>query len=517
MTRFQVIQKLEDAANGRVSDDSERRLHASAHVMSAWHRKVFSIAALLVMDAMGFILSVALAYYTRSALSFLFPIVSVFDLAFRDLLEYSWIGGIFLSVMAYERMYSKRCSFWDEPKELIKVFTLSTVILFAVISFGRFGYDISRITVVLFWIYGIVVLSAFRMLGKRILYNLGVWRENLLIVGAGSAGRKTAQGICREPHMGLRIVGFLDDDPGKIGRTVEIDGREYPVVDRIYNFRKHMRLLDVERFCIAIPSLSPEQLSTLTNRIYKHADTVILVPALEGIALLNTEMLHLFSEKLYMLKIRNNLRSPVNRFLKGVFDAVLSIVLLPLVLPLILLIGLLIRIESPGSVFFTQMRLGRNGRPFRIIKFRSMYLDAQERLKALLEAAPAVRDEYKTTFKLRVDPRITKVGRFLRATSLDELPQIFNVIRGDMSLVGPRPIEPEEMEHRLENYPGYEEYYYMVRPGISGFWQVNGRSETSYERRLWLDTWYVMNWTFWFDIVILFKTVRIVLRRGGAY
>jgi len=514
MTHFRVIRKPEEVAYGRVSDDSETGVHAPAHRMSDWRRKLLSVAALLAMDAMGFILSVVLAYYTRRGLSLLFPIVTVFDLTFRDLLKYSWIGGIFLSVMAYERMYSKRCSFWDEPKELIKVFTLSTVILFAVISFGRFGYDISRLTVFLLWIYGIVILSAFRMVGKRILYNLGVWRENILIVGAGSAGRETAQGICRETHMGYRIMGFLDDDPGKIGGTVEIESREYPVVDRIDNFRKHMHSLDVKKFCIAIPSLSPEQLICLTNRIYKHADTVILVPALKGIALLNTELLHLFSEKLYILKMRNSLRSPVNRFLKRIFDAVLCIVLFPLVLPMILLIGLLIRIDSSGPVFFTHMRVGRNGRPFRIIKFRSMYRDAQDRFRELLDTDEHLRKEWEAHYKIKNDPRITRIGRFLRATSLDELPQIFNVLKGEMSFVGPRPVLQDELD---QYYREFTEYYCMVPPGITGLWQISGRSNTNYDIRVKMDTWYVMNWTLWFDIVILFKTVRIVLQKEGAY
>ena len=170
--------------------------------------------------------------------------------------------------------------------------------------------------------------------------------------------------------------------------------------------------------------------------------------------------------------------------------------------------------ESAGPVFFRQKRQGKDGIPFYVWKFRSMYSDADTRLKEILAKDPVQKREWETYFKLKNDPRITKTGRFLRETSLDELPQIINVFSGDMSLVGPRPVLKEELQ---EYYGDYALYYNSVRPGISGLWQVSGRNDVDYEKRVALDTWYVLNWSLWFDLVILYKTVFVVLNRKGAY
>lgn len=159
------------------------------------------------------------------------------------------------------------------------------------------------------------------------------------------------------------------------------------------------------------------------------------------------------------------------------------------------------------------MRIGKNGKPFPCYKFRSMCVDAKIKLEELLETDPEAKAEWERDFKLRNDPRVTKSGAFLRKTSLDELPQIFNVLKGEMSLVGPRPIIHEE----LERYGEYVDDYLMVKPGITGMWQVSGRSDIDYEERVLLDSWYVRNWSVWIDIVMLFKTFKVVLLRKGAY
>jgi undecaprenyl-phosphate galactose phosphotransferase len=177
------------------------------------------------------------------------------------------------------------------------------------------------------------------------------------------------------------------------------------------------------------------------------------------------------------------------------------------------IIALLIKINSKGPAIFSQKRIGKNGKPFRCYKFRTMYHDAEARLAELLGKSSKTRKEWNHHWKLNNDPRITTIGKFLRQTSLDELPQIFNVLKGEMSLVGPRPVTISEIK---EYYKDQAQLCFGVTPGITGLWQVSGRSNTSYDHRIALDSWYVRNWNLWLDIVILFKTVKVVFKKEGA-
>jgi undecaprenyl-phosphate galactose phosphotransferase len=186
---------------------------------------------------------------------------------------------------------------------------------------------------------------------------------------------------------------------------------------------------------------------------------------------------------------------------------------MPVLLPLIGVIAVLIKSGTPGYAVYAHERIGENGRPFRCYKFRTMYKDAEEKLHEMLSLDEAIRTEWENNWKLRDDPRITKIGKFLRKTSLDELPQIFNVIKGEMSIVGPRPYLPREKSDIDDNI----HIITSAKPGITGLWQVSGRSNTGYRYRIKLDTWYVMNWSLWLDIVIILKTIKVVLKAEGAY
>jgi len=301
----------------------------------------------------------------------------------------------------------------------------------------------------------------------------------------------------------------LDDDDQKKGTF--INGKK--VFGNIKHYPKFVRELGIRTIMIAMPSLPPERLSTLTADIQNHIPNTMIIPDLRGIALLNTDLLHLFREEIFLMNIRNNLKSLTNRFLKMLFDFTVSIVFIPLVLPLIGILGLIIRLETPGPVIYAHERIGRKGRTFKCYKFRTMHRDAEEKLKEILDKDDTVRNEWESTWKLRDDPRITRVGRFLRKTSLDELPQIFNILRGEMSLVGPRPYLPREKATIEESI----EMICSARPGITGLWQVSGRSNTGYPYRIKLDSWYIMNWSMWLDIAIIFKTVRVVVKMEGAY
>jgi undecaprenyl-phosphate galactose phosphotransferase len=178
----------------------------------------------------------------------------------------------------------------------------------------------------------------------------------------------------------------------------------------------------------------------------------------------------------------------------------------------IVVVSIIIKLTSRGPAIFKQQRLGKDGKLFLCYKFRTMYEDADERIRTILATDQEAREEWQMHWKLKNDPRITKVGNFLRKTSLDELPQIWNVLKGEMSLVGPRPYLPREWELLKE----HSEIIHSVHPGITGLWQVSGRSDSSYEKRISLDSWYVRNWNLWLDIVILIRTVHVVLTKEGA-
>ena len=208
----------------------------------------------------------------------------------------------------------------------------------------------------------------------------------------------------------------------------------------------------------------------------------------------------------------NQGRMKAKRVQKWLMDKTLASIAFVLLSPLFVILPILIKLTSRGPVFYRQERLGRNGRPFRVWKFRSMYADADERLKTLLKDSPLTAEEWRSNFKLADDPRITPFGRFLRKVSLDELPQLLNVFAGDMALIGPRPIVEEERKYYGDAYGVFS----SVRPGVTGLWQVSGRSDTDYARRVALDTSYVLNWSPWMDVWILVRTVYAVLLMRGA-
>jgi len=238
------------------------------------------------------------------------------------------------------------------------------------------------------------------------------------------------------------------------------------------------------------------------------------VPLISEYDLTQSTIYQLSNTRTNLIVYKNRLKSKYREIVHVTSNYFLAILLLPILLPIIGVIAFFIKRESPGPVFFSHMRVGKRGKLIPTLKFRSMYQDAEERLEELLESNSAIRKEWEKNFKLKDDPRVTKIGAIMRKTSLDELPQIFNVLRGEMNFVGPRPVIQKEID---QYYKEDAEYYFMVKPGITGLWQVSGRSNTDYDFRVATDKWYVSNWSLWLDIVILFKTVKTVLKREGAY
>lgn len=478
------------------------------------NKELARVAALIAIDVIAVYSALFLAYFSRKLLDIFSAGLTPLDLPFRRYLVFWWIPFICIVAAAYEKMYVKRLCFWDEAREMIKAVSASVIIIFAIVSLGKLSGVISRLVLVFFWLYSMFLLPFFRLAGKRILLATGLWRENALVLGAGSAGIEIARGIIREPHMGYNIIGFLDDDAEKKGAEVTIDACKYRIFGKTRYFSKFVNLLNISTVIIAMPSLSLQEMSAITSTVQRYTKSVLLVPDLKGIALLNSELYHLFMQQLFLMKINNNLKSVFNRLVKRSFDIAVAFLFSPVLLLLAAVIGILVKIDSPGPLFYSHVRIGQKGNPITVFKIRTMYMDAGEKLKNFLEKDRSAREEWETFFKLKNDPRVTRVGKWLRETSLDELPQMINIINGSMSLVGPRPVLQEEIDNY---YREYADYYFMVKPGMTGLWQTSGRNVINYDVRVKLDTWYVLNWSLWFDIVILFKTIKVVLKKEGAY
>ena len=348
------------------------------------------------------------------------------------------------------------------------------------------------------------LLPAGRSLAKQALLAARLWGRPAVLVGSCGSADRLAKGLLDQPELGIRPVALVDGertapgDPSLAALTVDevpysSDGPTHHVV------------------VVPGPHPSPTVLGVIAAAGRRAFKVVQVVPELGPVP--TSDVVARPIGRSLSLEIRNNLASTWNRAVKRSFDLVAVVLGGVFAVPMILAIAAAIRLTSPGPVFYTQPRLGRDGREFRIWKFRSMVVDAEERLAKLLAEDPAARREWEATQKLTNDPRVTKVGRFLRATSLDELPQLLNVLRGQMSLVGPRPIVAAEVEKYGEAYG----LYTQVRPGMTGYWQVSGRSDTSYEYRVELDTYYVRNWSVWLDLDLILRTFAAVLRRDGAY
>jgi Undecaprenyl-phosphate galactose phosphotransferase WbaP len=473
-------------------------------------KRLFQILCLIFIDLIAFYTSLLIAWLLRAdVMPYFMDNLPVFNFSFLHFIFFWWMPVIFISFLSFESLYIRNLPFWDEVRSIAKSVTHAGIILLAIVTLGKMGDIMSRIVLLNLWVLSLFIFPVFRLWGKKILYKMGIWREKILIMGAGNAGVLVMEGLEREKHMGYDVVGFLDDDREKIGNNVK-GKKVYAGVD---DFPGLVNDLGIRTIIIAIPSLTPEKLSLLTARVQNTIKNTMVIPDLKGIALLNTDLFHLFREEIFLMHIKNNLKSVTNRFIKRFFDIFISVLAMPLLLPLIGFLGILIRVETPGAAIYAHDRIGKNGRTFRCYKFRTMHRDAEEKLDAMLEDSETLRNEWVDTWKLKDDPRVTVIGRFLRKSSLDELPQIFNVIRGEMSLVGPRPYLPREEADIRENI----QVICSAKPGITGLWQVSGRSNTSYRYRVKLDAWYVMNWSLWLDIAILFKTIRVVLKAEGAY
>lgn len=413
---------------------------------------------------------------------------------------------VMLGLYSSKRLASRR----SEAIDITKATSLSALVLG--VASAVLGFRMVTTTfVTVFWVCstGVIVVTRLAIRSYlRYLRRRGRNLRNMLIVGSNRRAVEFARTIQSKPELGYRILGFADDE---WAGADDLRKEGWSLLCKLEDLRLFLRRSVVDEVVIAVPLRS----------FHNDASEIAAMCEQQGI------MLHVLSD-LFNLKARplqavevegshlishtGGIANGWPTVIKRVLDFSISLILLILLAPLLLLTAIFIKLTSPGPVFFVQKRIGFNKRTFSIYKFRTMVVDAEQRLgdiEHLNEVSGPV-------FKIKNDPRLTLIGKFLRKTSIDELPQFFNVLGGEMSLVGPRPLQLRDYELFTEGGEDWQRCRFSVRPGITCLWQVNGRSSLPFHKWMELDLQYVRNWSLWLDLQILAKTIPAVLRGSGA-
>lgn len=462
-------------------------------------------AILAIFDFLAITLSYALAYEIRV---WLIPWLGG-PVVLSNLRSIYWITTLFiLGLFFIHKMYPgvERTGIIELREVLTNVSIAYITLGLAIFIFG-YGDKISRFIYFLSWLFTFFFISGFRV----ILHNRGSllswWSEPVLIVGAGEDIENVITKLLRARRMALKPIAALDftqSEPISFIHQVP----SYPFTD---SRTAEIRRCGIRKVFYVSQSYELNQKNS--RHIYQLSllfPELIYVMQESPLSSLSTRAIDIEGQPALVAKY--NLLDPFAKAMKRLFDLLLCILTLMITLPLFLIIALLIKLDSPGGIIFTQKRMGQNGKIFEIYKFRTMESDAEEKLEILLQQNQDLREEYERYHKLQRDPRITRVGQVIRKLSLDELPQIFNVIKGEMSLVGPRAYLPQE-KHQMGNAAVL---IHRVRPGLTGWWQVMGRHDVSFEERLKLDQYYISNFSLWMDFYIVLKTIWIILSGKGA-
>ena len=456
-------------------------------------------------DAAAVTLCFALGYSLRAqVLVEVFPLFAPMRHAF-DVYAAMWpVLTLWLLLFAYGGLYpSIGMSFWEETSRILKANLIAFIIVILISFVTRTSVQYSRPVIVIAFLLSILILPVVRALMRSCLQKAGLWSKEVVLIGSEKPVRQVVCNLKKHPDFGLAPTGIFLDKPEGVS---EVGGVR--VLGAIEELPSQTRSDEV---IVAMPELSGAALVELVEQATRIAPVVHVMPDLYGLISLGVQTHDL--DGLLLLEMEDRLARKRNRAMKRVFDILVSMTALTLLAPLFLIVIVLIKTGSRGPAFFGHTRIGRGGRQFTCFKFRTMVVNAQAVLEELLAHDAKARAEWDKDFKLKEDPRITRIGKFLRRTSLDELPQLYNVFKGEMSLVGPRPIISDE----VPRYGDKARYFFKVTPGITGLWQVSGRNDLTYDERVMLDEYYAKNWSIWLDIEIIIRTFGAVFKRQGAY
>jgi exopolysaccharide biosynthesis polyprenyl glycosylphosphotransferase len=435
-----------------------------------------------------------------SGLSFVKEIIYPVEIPLEIYLIFSliWVGML-LILSVYDGRRNLRVA--DEFGALTLGVLLASVCNAGILYFTY--REISRFLFVFF-----AVLAFILQLTWRGVYRLafrwemlgGMQKRKVLVLGAGVVGRRLKGQIWHQPHLGLELVGYLDDNPQKQATQPDVLGS-------LDDTRKVINECNIDDVVVALPLSAHLRLNQVVSELHDLPVRVWVIPDYFSLTLHRATVDEFAGVP--MLDLRGPALSEYQRMIKRAFDILFSILVMPFLLPVMGVIAIAIRLDSPGPVFYRAKRTGENGRPFEMIKFRTMVVNA-DKMQHLVEKKDA---KGRVLFKSRDDPRITRVGSILRRTSLDEFPQFFNVLKGEMSLVGPRP----ELPYLVEKYDFWQRKRFTVPQGMTGWWQINGRSDKPMHLHTDEDLYYVQHYSIWLDLQIIFKTIWVILRGKGAY
>lgn len=419
----------------------------------------------------------------------------------------AFFTGTVLAVFYFNSLYDfKNWIVWDELKAILK----SSVLVIMVIALYLYSqkYEISRFMISMSIIIFVPLCLSARYIFRRVLFAAGLLSTNIIILGAGRTGEIFAETITSHPFTSCKVIGFLDDDPRKLGQVIA----GFKVLGRLEDFEKIYSQYRVDEAAVAISTASRKLLTHILDMVEFHVRQVHYIPDMYMLTTFSASIRDV--DGMPVISASQGLLNPFNRFIKSVMDYTGAILALIIFSPFMIWAAYKIKHEDGGPALFIQDRVGWKTKHFKVYKFRTMYTDADERTKILFQDKEILHD-YEKGIKLKHDPRLTKTGAKLRKTSIDELPQLFNVLRGEMSLVGPRPLIQSDVNLAYGEYIAKK--IYTVKPGLTGLWQVSGRSDLDRDIRREMNLYYIRNWSLWLDIVILIKTAYAVLSKKGAY
>lgn len=463
-------------------------------------RACVTSVAMVSADAGAFVTATFLAFAVTFASN---PSPAIRALNHLTTLGAAWHGWgtllVLVSLLGYfggRGHYTTRVPSWTQLGDVVTA-TLIALSCDTFLSVAIYNQPV-QIEGLLRWVFFAPSLLLLRMAARGALQFTGLWTLHTLIIADATERESARDALTSDPALGYSVIGTVSARAAASLRDVEL---------------LHMVAVRGADFVVvSVGGGDPHAEHAVLGALRRTGLPLALVPAVRGMPVIGFRQHYFLGHDIVMLLSSNNLSRPFSRLLKSVFDLTAAGLLVVLFAPLLFGLAVLVRADG-GPAFYRHRRIGAGGRVFECIKFRSMVVDADHVLRKILATDPDAAAEWAETQKLRHDPRITPIGRFLRRSSLDELPQLFNVLRGEMSLVGPRPIVTSEIARYAEDI----EYYYAAKPGLTGLWQVSGRNDTSYARRVRLDVWYVRNWTLWHDIAILFKTIPAVFLHRGAH
>nr|WP_250808123.1 exopolysaccharide biosynthesis polyprenyl glycosylphosphotransferase [Neorhizobium tomejilense] len=473
------------------TDNRSNPLCGTASNLVSKERDGLVKALMAAVDIAAIMAAAALSFFLMTAMSAMFGVEYV---GFSSLLDERFMALAATSACAslyflFSGHYNMRIPFWEETRTVATASLLGLVIEGFLIFANK--ADVSRASMFMSWLIAPFAVMWARSVLRRILSIRGMVGTRAVVFGKPDEAARAADIVRSDRHLGITVSAHADTT----------------------NLAEATATLDAAKATDAIMALSCADGSeiTLAAELRKRGYSICVIPPAMGMSS-SMNVHYILGRDALLLSSRPEITPRLNRAAKRTFDVAVAGSLLAVLAVPMAVVAVAVAVDG-GAPFFRHQRIGRGGRKFGCLKFRSMRVDAEQKLEEYLTANPSAREAWDRNRKLPDDPRITWIGRFIRKSSIDELPQLVNVIKGEMSLVGPRPVTESELDH----YGEAGKLYMAVAPGVTGLWQVSGRSDLSYERRVALDAWYVENWSPWHDIAILSKTVPTVLGRGGAY